>query len=452
MGISTKRFFSLLLEILTMPTLPENAFTVAENADRTDDLSELSPLGQTKKDYYDGDFVLQSQEQSDPNFTHVSDIWREQCLTFEQGFELLAQQQSNIQDVKCSLKKWQAVVTDDDQFAMRYLPTGRDYSPTEHALSNIAAAGKGRFGALKDLNEDKAHATKEDEIVFCRDRRDAEVMRDLVNLYLFQADRVDQEKVRLFRTWDDDNTLRAVLSKDYVIINNQWVLEQVSKIVPDGLLSHWKGNADEIYGNILIPDTIRVEEDSDYGGMLSLGNSEIGTRRFTSCPSVFRAICMNGCIWDQEVGKGLDMVHRKKDGAVDLPGLAAKMRKNLEIQIPLIDAGIRLVLAKKAMGFDGVAPTNVIAAVVQRYKIGKKNVKGIMQAYRVEAASAQSNTAFAVMQALTRYGQTVSNPAVWLQFDVTAGHIARMDDAQWKAITKLGAALSDKDLEKMGVE
>jgi len=371
-------------------------------------------------------------------------------MTYEQGMEVLSDQQSNISDVKCPLDKWEPVVTDEDRFAMRYLPTGRDYFPTENALGNIAAAGKGRFGALKDLSEDKAHATKEDVVVFTRDKRDAEVMRDIVKLYLFQADRVDQEKVRLFRTWDNDNTLRAVLSKDYVIVNNQWFVETVQKLIPGGLLSHWKGDADAIYGNVLIPDTIRHEEDSDYGGMLSIGNSEIGTRRVTSCPSVFRAICMNGCIWDQELGKGIDMVHRKKDGKVDLSGLAESIRVNLEKQIPLIDSGIRLVLTKKAKGFDNVPPSNIVAATVQKYRIGKKHTKGIMQAYRVESASV-GNNAFTVMQALTRYGQSLKNPANWLHFDVAAGHIARLSDKQWEAIVKLGGALSDKELEKIGV-
>ncbi len=75
------------------------------------------------------------------------------------------------------------------------------------------------------------------------------------------------------------------------------------KLIPGGRLSHWRGDADTLWGNVLIPDTIRQESDSDYGGMVSIGNSEIRERRITSRPSVFRAICFNGCIWDREAGQ-----------------------------------------------------------------------------------------------------------------------------------------------------
>jgi len=394
-------------------------------------------------------FNILSDEAEKQGFSHVHKDWYARTESIETGLQRLSELEANILDIKVPLNQWQPVVTDEDKFAMRNLTTGRDFYPTENCLGNFAMAGKGRFGVLKDLNEDKKHATKEDTVVFARDRRDAEIMRDYVNLLLFQPDRVDQKKVRLFRTYENDNTMRAMLSKDYTVVNNSWVLETVSKFVPGGRLSHWKGDVDTMFGNILIPDTIREDKDSDYGGMVSVGNSEIGTRRLTSLPSVFRAICMNGCIWDQELGKGVDITHRRKDGKLDLTKLAENIKANLEAQIPLIDSGIRLVLAKKELGFDNVPPLNVVAAVIQKYRIGKKLAKGIVQAYGVEEPIV-GNSAFTVMQALTRYGQT-RNALVWYNLDVTAGYIAKLDKNAWSKIVRAAAALEDKDLEKIGV-
>lgn len=414
------------------------------------DVSELSRLGQNKQGAYAGDFVLQGQTlATDKGFSHVSRKWYDQCRSYDATMQLLTEQQANIQDVKCPLTAWEPVVGSDGAFAMKYLPTGREYKPTENALENMGVLGQGATWFLKDLATDKVHRTDKTRIQFKRDARDAQLMVDYVKLLLYQADRFDVEKVRLFRTWEDNSTLRAVLSKDYVIVNNAWFLETVSKLIPGGMLSHWRGDADELFGNVLIPDTIRTEDDSDYGGMLSIGNSEIGTRRITSVPSVFRAICMNGCIWDQELGKSINRVHRRKDGQIDLGGLAEEIRVNLDRQIPLITTGIAAVLGTKKLGFEKTPVHNVMAAVLDRLRINRNMASGIMAAYNTES-DITGNSAFTVLQSLTRYGQTQS-PATWVELDSKAGEIAQMNESRWGKILTLANSLGKEDLEKAGV-
>lgn len=426
---------------------------VIDEAETTSDVSELKVLGKGKTEY-DGDLVLSGQEQT-KTFTHVSKIWSDQCISYEQGMNLLADQQANILDLKKPLSDFSPVVTDDGKFAIRYLPTGKDYFPTENAIQHLVSVvpkDKGSTWEAKRLMGADASITTqkgEDKTLWKRDRRDSELLRQMIDLLVFQADRVDQKKIRLFRTWDNDSTLRAVLSKDYTIVNNQWMLETVSKLIPGGLLSHWRGDADEIFGNVLIPDTIRAEEDSDYGGMLSIGNSEIGTRRISSCPSVFRAICMNGCIWDHELGKGISQVHRRKDGKMDLDSLANSIKVNLEKQIPLVESGIRKMLAVKDYGFDSVEPIKVLAATIQKLRISKKLAKGIKQMYRIES-DIVGDSAFTIMQAITRYGQTLPN-LQWVDFDIKGGTIAKMNRKQWENLVANAATLEDKDLEKIGV-
>ena len=67
----------------------------------------------------------------------------------------------------------------------------------------------------------------------------------------------------------------------------QWTTDGISKycgVLPDGRFSHDKSDEDTVFGNILLPDTIldkSADDDTDYGGMVSIGNCEIGKRRVT---------------------------------------------------------------------------------------------------------------------------------------------------------------------------
>ena len=70
--------------------------------------------------------------------------------------------------------------------------------------------------------------------------------------------RLDPEKKYRLRTYTD-GTCRAFVTDRYAPIDNRWYLEQLKQNLPEGRLSHWRGDEDTIYGNILL-DTI-----IDYG-------------------------------------------------------------------------------------------------------------------------------------------------------------------------------------------
>ena len=281
---------------------------------------------------------------------------------------------------------------------------------------------------------------------FQRDQRDAEVLRDYIKIHLFAPDRVNQQKLRLWRTWKD-GTLRAFLSEQYAVVNNGWYLDLLARLIPGGLLSHWKGDADTIYGNILIPDTIRKESDSDYGGMLSVGNSEIGLRRISSMPSVFRAICMNGCIWEQEKGVEVDIRHR---GKIDFAELAQLIGENLEAQIPLLPNGIAKVLNLRNFGFGDAPVQGLFAQLSLDYGLGKREIAGVQKTFWEEVAQVgpkDGKTAFGFMGAVTRYGQTL-DAAGWVKYDTIGGALANMDQADWDKFTGRAKNLTAKQIEK----
>lgn len=379
----------------------------------------------------------------------VSAIWTAQCKTIEQGQEELARQQQTIVDIRGPLREWETTVS-DGKFALLHKPSLRKFVPTKHCLTNLAYIGRTSSWMLEDLVSPKGHATKKDGngepvTVFQRDGRDAEVLCRIVDLAMFQADRVDQDKPRLFRTWND-GTLRAVLSEEYAILNNQWFLELVGKLVPGGLLSHWRGDADTIFGNVLIPDSIRQESDSQYGGMLSVGNSEIGTRRYLSLPSVFRAICMNGCIWEQEMGKGVSGVHR---GKIDYGRIAADMAINVQRQIPLLNGFIDELIATRKLTFGTASYLQVFAQVFDQWKLPKSLSPKVMQAFATEVGilGNDAKSLFGVQAAITRAGQLLGNED-WVKFDEIGGELAQLGSTKWDTLVRKALNLSGEDVIK----
>jgi hypothetical protein len=414
----------------------------------------------TKQESYSGDSVLANpiiRAGENKAFSKVSAVWLESnCMTFDKGKEVLAEQQASIEDIRGGLNQWAAVATDDG-VRFKCKANGRLYKPTEHAYNLMCGVGRGMSTwAVNALTRPIAHPTKKDvdgEPVplegGTRTMADHEVLVNYLNVHLFNRDRVDQEKPRLFRTWKD-GTLRAVLSEIYTTVNNGWVLDLFSKLLPGGMLSHWRGDADEIYGNILIPDTIRAEKDSDFGGMVSIGNSEIGTRRISSTPSVFRAICMNGCIWNQEVGKEYNQVHRGK--TLDFEKIASEIKCLLEAQIPLLPQGIQRVLGLRAYGVGDVPMQKIIGQIALDASMSKKQVAALFDGFGEERKiiGDEARTAYGLVNSITRAGQRFDNET-WVRFDTLAGGIVSLDRNGWEKFRNRAANITDKALERVGI-
>jgi hypothetical protein len=256
--------------------------------------------------------------------------------------------------------------------------------------------------------------------------------------------RVDPDKQFRLRTYKD-GTCRAFVTDKYAPIDNRWYLETLSEFIPGGRFSHWRGDEDTIYGNILIPDTIMDygADDSDYGGMISVGNCEIGTRRISQTPSLFRAICMNGCIWGQTAGEKIRRVHR---GNIVLENLKLEIAENIQHQIPLLAPGIKQFLATRSLETGKASIKGVIAAVSSDYKLSKKEASAFLDQY-VTLESGERNL-FGIINGLTRAGQTFDNKT-WVRFDEVAGNLLETSADRWNTILRRADTFTDKDYEKV---
>jgi len=393
-----------------------------------------------------GDFVHSSQGTAGAQgFKCVSRLWYPKTTALSDGIDQLLDDARSRDDILCPAKHMGMGLNDDNKFVLEYVD-GREFVPTTHAFKQLATWCGVSHQFVKDMTNPVT--SQGGKLKYERDRKDAETLLGVLrNGYR----RLEADKDFRFRTYND-GTLRAVLSDRYAIIDNAWYLETLQELFKEiggdePRLSHWKGDADTIFGNVLIPDTCRADQDSDYGGMISISNCEIGIRRLSQLPSVFRAICMNGCIWDQEHGEKISKVHR---GEIDLNQLRYDIACNLNEQIPLLGEGVERFLALRDKTLTkGVKLANVFAVIAVENKLSY-GLEG--QAAKVAGMfndhEAGDRNLFGIVNAITRAGQLYS-PAEWVRFDGIAGNLMSMSDNSWEGLQARAKAIDSKVFDKV---
>lgn len=385
-----------------------------------------------------GDFVLSSQgTASAEGFRNVSSLWYPKTQSFAEGLEQIEKGIQSREDIETSLDCVSAIIDEKNRFAFAF-DDGREFLPSPHALRQFSVklgipittvnhltgewADAEGLGLLKQTFNSGLRRHNDDQNTDERDR------------FIFRTYRAEGHNA------DDSGTCRAVLTDSFAAIDNRWFLDLLSNLIPDGRLSHWKGDCDEICGNILIPDSVRQESDSEYGGMIGVGNSEIGTGRISAVPSVFRAICMNGNIWDKVCGNELDKVHR---GKIDLQLLAKRITLNIHEQIPLLSTIIDRVLATRAdeFGFGTVKATQLYACVKETFKLTPKQAKGAAEQW--SQFESQDRNLFGLVNGITRQSQLESN-IDWRSMDTLAGKLSAYDSDTWSNFLARAATYNEK--------
>ena len=394
----------------------------------------------------EGDFVRETQGVADDKgFGNVSKAWYPKTKSYDEGFDQLESERGHRQDYLIAADSIEFEIRDvDDTVQCGVVIEDEFFVPTNHALTQMTSKlceGKGT-GFVRNLRENVYSA--KDEVKIQRDREDAEVVEHILTNGLRRIDGDTNYKVRTY----DDGTMRAFVSEKYAEVDNRWFLNQVKDVIPGGRLSHWRGDADTIWGNVLIPDTIREEDDSDYGGMVSISNCEIGKRNVKSLPSLFRAICMNGCIWSQTKGQEIKVRHV---GEIDLDQLSIQLHDNIEAQIPLIPQGIERLLGIRAMGTDGIPMRNVIAAVAETNReVDKRGATAILEAWVTEESKIApvERSLFDVVNSVTRAGQYFDNQT-WVKFDELGGRLINSTEKQWESLKRRAEDMEDTDFVRI---
>lgn len=406
---------------------------------RYESIETLQPLkGKPATGPRSGDFVHRTQTM-DANFRNVSTGWTSRLnnpddlsvMTFEDAAAHIERERGNVRDILLDYSRFRPVA-DAAGFGLIDQKTAQRFSFSDDALDQFAE--RTRIG--KTLPRRLAAGDDAD--------------RETLAVVAANGLRKLEEKPCLLRT-RDDGSIRAFLSEEYAVIDHRWYLDILRQIIPGGLVSHFRSadGCDSIFFNVLIPDSIRAESDSDYGGMLACGNGETGRNRLRSLPSIFRAICMNGCIWDQIDGIAYIMqVHR---GEIDLNTLAAAIRENLNRQIPLLSTGIDSMLATRSIGLANVEPLQVIGATLQSLAvpgITRTAADTILTAYDGQRTETGRVTAFDVIQGMTAAAQTFS-PELQETVERSAGSAMLWNAERWDSVFSLSRSIDAKQLKRI---
>lgn len=360
---------------------------------------------------------------SEHGFDHVSKLWYPQTQSYEEGIEQIEKAKRERLDIITNA----AGVAFDTKTGKDIVVTieGQRFTPNDHSARQLC----NWFSVPQTLwtyYMRKDNTEGDVDVLLKAFRNGLE--------FTFK-----EPKDLLFRTYKD-GTLRGVMSKKYSCIPNEWYVELLKKYIPGGRLSHWRGDADTVFGNVLIPDTIRTESDSDYGGMLSVSNCEIGRRVVSQLPSIFRSICMNGCIWGQT--KGIEM--RQRHIHINMEQLEEMVRENIHKQIPLVTTAAQKLIDTHSLKADaGVAL--LFAVIAKQNALGSEVAGEMISQWNLNS---QEKTAFGIVDAVTRTGQKFSND-VWVKCDEIGGTIVREGVKGWDRLNGFAKLMSEKEMNKV---
>lgn len=229
---------------------------------------------------------------------------------------------------------------------------------------------------------------------------------------------------------DGITTLRAALTNRYAVLNNLPLIEVLGEAIPNGRVSHLHYDGDTLRANILIPDALRTEKDSDYGGGISVLNNETGRFMFRQRPFVFTAICYNGNIWDREDGTTFQRRHL---GNIVWSELRKSIITNLNEQIPLVTGHVEKFLSLKNIPLTQELVEQSIVFVGRRERLTQSAMQDWAQAFKEELTVGRTISAFSFVQGLTRAAQKQERFEAQELMETLS---ARLIDGNWEKLTK----------------
>lgn len=382
-----------------------------------------------------GDFIKASQTMNE-KYRNVSDAWVQKCSTYDETFNELSLIDRNNADLRISPDKVRAVAVEGEGGAGVGFAVYDDaaqhshYVPTDFAWARISDWIGLKTYSVSDWCKPMLAQNGRTLAVPTMEQMDK--LAALINSFMDDRLRNDQY---LYRLNNSDGTLRCMMSDQYAIIDNHWWLEQFQDMIPDGLVSHRRGNSDTFICNVIVPSSMQHEDDSDYGAMVYMGNSEIGERVLFSEPSLYRAICCNGQIHNRSRGEKFRVKHKRKGGSISLEHIREELESTIFEQLDLIKIMVPKMLQTQKYGWDGASIKPVLFTFGNRVKLQKTEFAKVLEGYREEIAETPSvdKTAFSLINGLTRAAQVLGDQR-YEDLNRMAGSILDWNESQWRNI------------------
>lgn len=350
--------------------------------------------GSTAKQDDNGNWFNAIGLQSTETHKHVAKIWQDKCISLESFYSTLKAQDANKVDV---VKAESAIRLKDSSTLLDGTPLTKSGMNSLRLFTDIPSS-------MISFMEERGY---NDELVkFVNDelnRREQD----------WSNKGKDSREFRVRTRHDDEGNpvARAIVSERYGVIDNLEAMEMIIDALPskdaikDALASHLHNDGDDMFGNLLLPDNIKSEPDSDYGVGIAFRNSEVRNSTFKVSPFLFRAICLNGMIWGRQDSS--IKVNQRHMGNIDKQELREEVRR--AIVVALSQGNDLLALLGHSKHVEVKNPEQVIAQLSRDNKMtiaqGKLWHKGYLESLQEASGHSHDRTAFGIVNGLTRSAQ-----------------------------------------------
>ncbi len=381
----------------------------------------------------DGQWVNSIGLQSTASHRHVAKVWQDKCISLPEFIKTV----ESLADSKRDIEK------PESQIRLKDLETLIDGTKIAKSGINNLRMFTDMPSTMVSYMEERGYHT---ELV--RFLNDALSLRQSEWKGKGKQDR--DFRCRLRTNEAGDEYIRAVVSERYGVIDNAEVMNILRNSLPsnidEALASHIDHDGDDMFGNILLPDYMKSEPDSDYGVGIAFKNSEIRNSAFSVSPFLFRAICLNGMIWGRANSE--IKINQRHMGKIDLNELEEQVSK--AIAVALTQGNDLLTL----MGYaKKVKVNNVLPTIVQLARDSQDNFtieqtkawhKGYLDSLHEQHGDVHENSAFGVVNGLTRAAQGYTGTTREKMEKYASYILSPAIDSDIQAISKRWGQISDR--------
>jgi hypothetical protein len=417
-----------------MLELGEDKPKVAPNSSVFAPVASLQPKeGATAKQDANGNWVNSIGLQSTADHRHVAKVWQDKCIALPTFMDTVKSISVTKNDV---LMKESAIRLKD----INTLTDGTTISKSGiRSLIGFSEMPTTMFSYMEEFGYEEELTKIMNDALARRTSQWTSKGKDERNF-----------RVRLRTNEADEKYIRAIVSERYGVIDNHEVMEILSNALPynidKALASHISHDGDDMFGNILLPDSMKSEPDSDYGVGISFKNSEIRNAAFSIEPFIFRAICLNGMIWGRANSE--IKVHQRHMGSIDLKELEEQVQQAITSALSLGNDMLSLLKTSKE-----VKVANPIKTIIQLSKDSQDNMtieqckawqKGYLESQLEPSGDVHTNSAFGVVNGLTRASQNYSGSVREKMERYASLILAPSIDSDLQAISKRWGQVSDR--------
>ena len=386
--------------------------------------------GATATQDANGNWVNAIGLQSTASHRHVAKQWQAQCTPFS-DFVTEVNEQANYK---------RDIVKPESEIRLQDIETLVDGMPINDAgLSSLRTLIGMPSSVLSYLTENGYSDIASKLLNEGMDKR--------AESWDFSGKKPREARVRVRHDDNGNDVIRAIVSERYGVIDNHEAIEMIVNSLPtltDALASHITHDGDDMFGNVLLPDNMKSEPDSDYGVGISFRNSEIRNSTFKVSPFLFRAICLNGMIWGRQ--DSAIQINQRHMGKINTQELQEQVRTAIAVALTQGNAMLTLLGHSKQVKVNNALP--VIAQLTRDAKMtmeqGKAWHKGYLETLQETKGDVAENTAFGIVNGLTRSAQSYSGSVREAMESTASLILAPSIDSDLQSISRRWGQVSDR--------